>query len=99
MRLRIRKKIQKVPRCSGDIMKLITSEDPSTGDRILSLRITQDDLACAEITNVERKILNFCEEDGAMSSRILAVAVLARRIEKSHFKKKEEKNAKLVRPN
>lgn len=62
-------------------MKLVTTEDVSTGERILCLRLNPDDLMRLDITHQEKMILNFCDNDGAISSRLLAVALLARRIE------------------
>lgn len=63
-------------------MKLTTREDLGTRERVLCLRISQSDVEDMELSNKEKSILDFCEKDGLISSKLLAVAVIARRIEK-----------------
>lgn len=65
-------------------MRLTTTDDPQTREKILCLHITQSDLAGVDFSDEDKKTLEFCENDAAISSTLLKAAVVARKIEKKY---------------
>lgn len=63
-------------------MKLLTRDDPKTFERLLVLRISKKEIEMAALSETDLRAIYFCENDGSISSVLLAMAIMARRIEK-----------------
>jgi len=73
-------------------MKFETRQDIKTNDKVFILTVTVLDYVKAKFDNLDRMLLRDCEsKDATIADKLLALEMIARRVEDSTSREKQEK--------